>query len=263
METRPNAVLRFWFQECRPHQWFRRNAGFDAMVLERFGKLTSSALNGELSHWEQSSSSALSLVLMMDQFTRQIWRNEPRAFAGDAYALRLTRKAIAEGWLAAEPERVRRQFWLMPMLHSEELGVILDAISFMERWSDPATVAVACRNKTLIQRYGRYPQRNAALGRVSTQEELTFLKDWHSPGKHKRTQSLACDQCSSHGPIHYRVKTAAQPNWQFACPSCWNKLHHQPGYQYGGTRKANRRERQRREATNHPWLKTSESPLKT
>ena len=62
----------------------------------------------------------------------------------------------------------------MPMLHSEELGVILDAISFMERWSDPATVAVACRNKTLIQRYGRYPQRNAALGRVSTQEELTF-----------------------------------------------------------------------------------------
>ena len=246
METRPNAVLRFWFQECRPHQWFRRNAGFDAMVLERFGKLTSSALNGELSHWEQSSSSALALVLMMDQFTRQIWRHEPRAFAGDAYALRLTRKAIAEGWLAAEPERVRRQFWLMPMLHSEELGVILDAISFMERWSDPATVAVACRNKNLIQRYGRYPQRNAALGRVSTQEELTFLKDWHSPGKHKRTQSLACDQCSSHGPIHYRVKTAAQPNWQFACPSCWNKLHHQPGYQYGGTRKANRCERQRR-----------------
>ena len=210
METRPNAVLRFWFQECRPHQWFRRNAGFDAMVLERFGKLTSSALNGELSHWEQSSSSALALVLMMDQFTRQIWRHEPRAFSGDAYALRLTRKAIAEGWLAAEPERVRRQFWLMPMLHSEELGVILDAISFMERWSDPATVAVACRNKTLIQRYGRYPQRNAALGRVSTQEELTFLKDWHSPGKHKRTQSLACDQCSSHGPIHYRVKL--QPN---------------------------------------------------
>ena len=263
METRPNAVLRFWFQECRPHQWFRRNAGFDAMVLERFGKLTSSALNGELSHWEQSSSSALALVLMMDQFTRQIWRNEPRAFAGDAYALWLTRKAIAEGWLAAEPERVRRQFWLMPMLHSEELGVILDAISFMERWSDPATVAVACRNKTLIQRYGRYPQRNAALGRVSTQEELTFLKDWHSPGKHKRTQSLACDQCSSHGPIHYRVKTAAQPSWQFACPNCWNKLHHQTGYQYGGTRKANRRERQRREATNRSWLKTSESPLKT
>ena len=246
METRPNAVLRFWFQECRPHQWFRRNAGFDAMVLERFGKLTSSALNGELSHWEQSSSSALALVLMMDQFTRQIWRNEPRAFAGDAYALRLTHKAIAEGWLAAEPERVRRQFWLMPMLHSEELEVILDAISFMERWSDPATVAVACRNKTLIQRYGRYPQRNAALGRASTHEELTFLKHWHSPGKHKRTQSLACDQCSSHGPIHHRVKTAAQPSWQFACPSCWNKLQLQPGYQYGGTRKANRRERQRR-----------------
>ena len=245
METSPNAVLRFWFHDCRPHQWFRRNADFDALVLRRFGKLTCSALKGELSQWEQNATGALALVLMMDQFTRQIWRNEPRAFSGDVHALRLTRQAIAEGWLDEEPEQVRRQFWLMPMLHSEEIEVIEGAISLLERWSDPATVAVACRNKTLIQRFGRYPQRNAALGRASTDEELRFLKDWQSRGKRKRSQSHACDQCSSHGPIHYRVKTSAQPSWQFACPSCWNKLQHHPGYQYGGTRKANRRERQR------------------
>ena len=245
MQTSPNAVLRFWFHDCRPHQWFRRNADFDAVVLRRFGKLTCSALGGELSHWEKNATGALALVLMMDQFTRQLWRDEPRAFAGDAHALRLTHKAIAEGWIAQEPEQVRRQFWLMPMLHSEELAEIEDAVSFLERWSDPATVAVACRNKTLIQRFGRYPQRNAALGRLSTHEELRFLKDWHSRTKQKRFQFHACDQCSRQGPIHYRVKTAEQPNWQFACPSCWNNLQHQPGYQYGGTRKANRRERQR------------------
>ena len=245
MQTSPNAVLRFWFHDCRPHQWFRRNADFDAVVLRRFGKLTCSALGGELSHWEQNATGALALVLMMDQFTRQLWRDEPRAFAGDAHALRLTHKAIAEGWIAQEPEQVRRQFWLMPMLHSEELADIEDAVSFLERWSDPATVAVACRNKTLIQRFGRYPQRNAALGRLSTHEELRFLKDWHSRTKQKRFQFHACDQCSRQGPIHYRVKTAEQPNWQFACPSCWNNLQHQAGYQYGGTRKANRRERQR------------------
>jgi uncharacterized protein (DUF924 family) len=191
METSPNAVLRFWFHDCRPHQWFRRNADFDAMVLRRFGKLTCSALKGELSQWEQNATGALALVLMMDQFTRQIWRNEPRAFAGDAQALRLTGQAIAEGWLDEEPEQVRRQFWLMPMLHSEEIEVIEGAISFLERWSDPATVAVACRNKTLIQRFGRYPQRNAALGRPSSHEELEFLKDWLSHGK-KKEMPISC-----------------------------------------------------------------------
>ncbi len=243
MNTSPNAVLRFWFHDCRPHQWFRRNAGFDAIVLRRFGTLTISALNGELSHWEQNATGALALVLLLDQFTRQLWRDESKAFSGDSHALRLTQKAIAEGWIAQEPEQVRRQFWLMPMLHSEKLGVIVDAISFLERWSDPATVAIAHRNKTLIQRFGRYPQRNAALGRASTHEELKFLKDWHSRTRRKQCQSHVCDQCSKQGPIHYRVKTAALPNWQFACPSCWNNLQNQPGYQYGGTRKANRRER--------------------
>jgi uncharacterized protein (DUF924 family) len=245
MQTNPNAVLRFWFHDCRPHQWFRRNADFDAVVWKRFGKLTASALKSELSHWEQNATGALALVLMTDQFTRQLWRDEPRAFAGDAQALSLTQKAVAEGWIAQEPAQVRRQFWLMPMLHSEELEVIVDAISFLERWSDPATVAVACRNKTLIQRFGRYPQRNAALGRPSTHEELRFLEDWNSRAKQKRCLSHACDQCSKQGPIQYRVKTAAQPNWRFACPSCLNNLQHQPGYQYGGTRKANRRKRQR------------------
>ena len=97
METSPNAVLRFWFHDCRPHQWFRRNADFDAVVLRRFGKLTCSALKGELSQWEQNATGALALVLMMDQFTRQIWKNEPRAFAGDAHALSPTRQAQRVG----------------------------------------------------------------------------------------------------------------------------------------------------------------------
>ena len=246
MVISPNAVLHFWFEDCRPYQWFRRNAHFDAVVMDRFGKLTSSALKGELTSWEQNATGALALVLILDQFTRQIWRDQPRAFAGDPHSLRLTDQAIANGWLAEEPERVRRQFWLMPMLHSEQLGVIQEAVCVMDRWSDPATAAVARRNQDLIQRFGRYPQRNAALGRPSTQEELEFLKDWQSRGKTKKSQSHVCEQCSSQGTIHYRVKTAAQPNWQFACPSCCQKLQHHPGYQYGGTRKANRRERQRR-----------------
>ena len=216
------------------------------MLSERFKRHTTSALNGDLRHWEENATSALALVLTLDQFTRQIWRGEPRAFGGDAEALRISHQALAQGWLAAEPERVRRQFWLMPLLHSEELEVLVDGISMLEQWSDPDTVAVARRNKELIQRFGRYPQRNAALGRSSTPEELKFLNDRHSRSIPKRSQSFVCDQCAMEGTMHYRIKTAAEPDWQFACPSCWNKLQHQPGFQYGGTRKANRRQRQRR-----------------
>ena len=246
MESSPNEVLRFWFEDCRPHQWFQRNSDFDALVFKRFGELTSSALNGDLNHWNKNPTSALALVLILDQFCRQLWRNQPTAFAGDRQALHLTHRALAEGWIACEPQRVRRQFWLMPMLHSEQLQVVTEAVSLLERWSDPATVAVAIRKKDLLLQFGRYPQRNAALGRLSTAREMTFLQNRQSPGKTNPSKQQFCERCLLSGPTFYRVKTAALPKWILVCPSCWSQLHKQDGYSYGGTRKANRRARQGR-----------------
>lgn len=169
-------VLEFWFQQCRPWQWFRRRDSFDALVRERFGEAVERALAGELDHWSCEPSSGLALVLLLDQFTRQIWRGEAKAFAGDPQALQLSLEALERGWIAAESQRPRRQFWLMPLLHSEDITVVAQAIPLLEQFTDAATANVARRHLNQLQRFGRYPRRNTGLGRVSSPEEVFFLQ---------------------------------------------------------------------------------------
>ena len=98
------------------------------------------------------------------------------AFAGDPQALALSWKAVERGWLEAEPEQARRQFWLMPLMHSEDLAVQEAALPLFERFSDPRTADFARRHRDVIARFGRFPHRNAVLGRVSSAEELAFLQ---------------------------------------------------------------------------------------
>ena len=169
------AILAFWFQQCRPWQWFRRNDSFDQCLRERFADLVEQALAGDLQDWEAEPSSCLALVLLLDQFSRQIWRDQARAFAGDQRALQLSQRSLERGWIAAEPQQARRQFWLMPMLHSEEPAVVSQAIPLLELHADGATADVARRNLEQLQRFGRYPRRNMALKRVSTAAERAFL----------------------------------------------------------------------------------------
>ena len=169
-------VLEFWFQQCRPWKWFRRCDSFDALVRERFGEAVEGALAGELDHWSCGPSSGLALVLLLDQFTRQIWRGEAKAFAGDPQALKLSLAALERGWIAAESQRPRRQFWLMPLLHSEDISVMAQAIPLLEQFSDAATADVIRRHLLPLQRFVRYPHRNAALGRVSSPEEVVFTQ---------------------------------------------------------------------------------------
>lgn len=232
------AVLQFWFVACRPRQWFRQSLSFDALVQERFGELTAEAVAGGLKNWEAHPHSALALVLLLDQFSRQVWRDQAQAFSGDARALALSQRALELGWIDAEPTRVRRQFWLMPHLHSESLAVVEASIPLFERYSDAATAAVARRHADWLRRFGRYPHRNAALGRVSTAEEEALLLQ-----RSAVAEAFRCDRCRSTGPIQYRVRSDLEPQWQLVCPQCWPALREQPGYRYGGTRKANRRQR--------------------
>ena len=171
-----DSILTFWFVECRPWQWFRRSDHFDALVRQRFGDLVIRALAGELEHWSTEPGSSLALVLLLDQFSRQLWRDQPRAFSGDPQALRLSRQGLQRGWIAAEPEQPRRQFWLMPHLHSEDATVVRQAIPLLERHVDAATVAVARRNLAQLEQFGRYPRRNQALGRISNPAESAYLR---------------------------------------------------------------------------------------
>ena len=154
------AILRFWFEDCRPWQWFRQNQRFDQLIGKRFGALCLSAQAGGLSEWEQEACSALALVLLLDQFSRHVWRGESQAFAGDARAVSLCREALRQGWIQSEPERARRQFWLMPLLHSEEIATVESAIPLLEEWADHATARIAQRNLQVLRREGRYPWRN-------------------------------------------------------------------------------------------------------
>ena len=156
------AILDFWFEQCRPWQWFRRSEAFDLEVRQRFGPLVEKALAGGLKNWEAEPSSCLALVLLLDQFSRQLWRGDARAFAGDEQALRLSQQALALGWIGLEPQRARRQFWLMPMLHSENPAVVQRAIPLLQIHVDQATADLAQHNLEQLQRYGRYPWRDAA-----------------------------------------------------------------------------------------------------
>ena len=170
------AVLNFWFNDTPPSQWFRKDPDFDALVRERFLGLTRQAIVGDLDRWSETPQGGLALVLLLDQFPRQLWRESAMAFAGDGPALALSQQALTWGWLEAESEVSRRQFWLMPLMHSEELAVQEMALPLFRRFVDPRTADFALRHRDVIAQFGRFPHRNAALGRVSSAEELAFLQ---------------------------------------------------------------------------------------
>ena len=171
-----SEVLEFWFVETRPHQWFAKEPAFDDLVQQRFLRLTRRAIAGDLVAWDAEPTGALALVLLLDQVPRQLWRDTAMAFAGDPQALALSQKAVELGWVAAESAQARRQFWLMPLMHSEDLTVQEAALPLFERFADPRTADFARRHRDVIARFGRFPHRNAALGRVSSAEELAFLQ---------------------------------------------------------------------------------------
>ena len=169
-------ILEFWFAETQPRQWFAKDPALDALLRNRFLGLTRRALSGELDAWGTEATGGLALVLLLDQFPRQIWRDTAMAYAGDPQALAESLRAVERGWLETEPEQARRQFWLMPLMHAEDLAVQEAALPLFERFSDPRTADFARRHRDVIARFGRFPHRNAVLGRVSSAEEMAFLQ---------------------------------------------------------------------------------------
>ena len=127
------AVVSFWFHELRPAQWFRVDQKIDQHITDRFEGLVDDAFHGRLFSWSNKPSSALALVLLFDQFPRHLWRGQAKAFSGDSRALSLSIEAERQGWIQNEPEQAKRQFWLMPRLHSEQIDVHTHALPLFER----------------------------------------------------------------------------------------------------------------------------------
>jgi uncharacterized protein (DUF924 family) len=166
-------VLRFWFEEISPPQWWRRDPAFDELVRARFGEVHSAASRAELWTWRDSAAGRLAEIIVLDQFSRNIYRDDARAFACDALALALAQEAVRAG-ADLEVVEERRAFVYMPYMHSESAVVHAVAVDLF-RQRALANLEYELRHKAIIDRFGRYPHRNAALGRTSTPEELSFL----------------------------------------------------------------------------------------
>ncbi|MCC5884301.1 MAG: DUF924 domain-containing protein [Halomonas sp.] len=170
-----DAVIGFWFEELEPAQWFRKDAGLDGMIHQRFGALHAAAAAGELWSWRDTPQGRLAEILVLDQFSRNLYRDEPRAFAQDAMALVLAQEAVAQG--ADEALEVSwRSFLYMPYMHSESLKVHDEALRLFDQPGLEDNLRFEHLHRDILLRFGRYPHRNAILGRESSAEELTFLE---------------------------------------------------------------------------------------
>lgn len=168
-------ILNFWFNECKPEQWFKNDPDFDLMLESRFAVTIDDALAGRLESWEDTEEGCLAIIIVLDQFTRNVFRDTPRAFSGDERALALSKKCCEKGYLST-PDIHKRHFMLMPMVHSEEISVQDAAIPLIKDYTSQVAYEYAVRHRDIIARFGRFPHRNVILGRPSTNKELEFLK---------------------------------------------------------------------------------------
>lgn len=168
-------VLHFWFEQSTPKQCFAKDLTFDATIKQRFCSRVQQALDEELSDWVQGPETGLALILLLDQFTRHIYRDDARAFSGDTRALALARRSVDQGWVAGSVDLNHRRFYLMPMMHSEDLVVQRESIPLFATHTDQNTLHFAHRHLAIIERFGRFPHRNQVLGRKCSGDERAFL----------------------------------------------------------------------------------------
>jgi uncharacterized protein (DUF924 family) len=169
-----DTVLQFWFDDLTPAQWWQVDPAFDRLIASRFADLHERAIRAELYEWRASPAGRLAEIIVLDQFSRHIHRGDRRAFAADPLALALAQEAVACQADLALPE-VRRVFLYMPYMHSESRLIHRVAARLFEAHAPKSNHDFELRHKAIIDRFGRYPHRNAVLGRPSTEEELVFL----------------------------------------------------------------------------------------
>ena len=176
IEMKPQDILDFWFEELTAKQHFVKDAALDALIRTRFGNTLEAAARCELWDWRKSAEGRLAEIVVLDQFSRNIYRDMPRAFAQDALALILAQELVACG----EDQRLpvaQRVFAYMPYMHSESALVHVQAVALFSKLGQEDNLSFELRHQAIIDRFGRYPHRNAILGRTSSAQELAFLRE--------------------------------------------------------------------------------------
>jgi len=172
------AIIEFWFNEITPKQWFVKDLSFDQMIQDRFSEVHKAATAGELFGWRETVEGCLAEIIVLDQFSRNMFRDQPCAFAFDTIALVLAQQAVELG-LDKELSPKKRSFLYMPYMHSESQLIHEQAVILFDQPGLEDNLRFEYRHKEIIDRYGRYPHRNEILSRISTTDELVFLE---SPG---------------------------------------------------------------------------------
>lgn len=167
-------VLNFWFHEIDAKLWFASDRTFDDRIRQRFLPVMQQAAAGELYSWRATAAGRLAEVIVLDQFSRNVYRGTPQAFSQDPIALVLAQEAVASGALMSL-EPVERSFLLLPYMHSESRQIHVVAESLYRDFAPTDNYNFELRHKAIIDRFGRYPHRNEILGRPSTPEEVEFL----------------------------------------------------------------------------------------
>ncbi|HKQ55386.1 MAG TPA: DUF924 family protein [Methyloceanibacter sp.] len=171
-----DEIVAFWFETLKPEDWYRKNPAVDAAITERFGATYDTLKTGVPAEWLAEPKGTLAAIIVLDQLPRNMFRDDPRAFATDHAALALAKRAIGEGTdMLLPPEQ--RAFIYLPFQHAETVEDQARSIELFTALGVPLNLDFALRHQAIIARFGRFPHRNAVLARPSTAEELAFLQE--------------------------------------------------------------------------------------
>lgn len=174
--TTPQEVLDFWFKEHGQADWFGGGKAFDGAVRARFSRVHARAEACALYSWRETVQGRLAEIIILDQFSRQLYRGQARAFASDALALALAQEVVARRE-DTQLSHVERQFLYMPYMHSEHLPIHDEAARLFAQLPDAFGAPFEAAHRKVIERFGRYPHRNEALGRASSAEERAYVAE--------------------------------------------------------------------------------------
>ena len=171
-----STITKFWFEEIHSQKWFEKDEDFDSILTKKFSNQVQLALADKLDYWKIDLEGCLSLILLLDQFTRNIYRDNAKAFSGDLKALDLCLHAIKNGYLLSDNSSWRH-FMLMPMMHSENLAIQEMSLPLFKKYTNERTFEFAKKHHDIVSKFNRYPHRNQILGRQSSEEEMIFLSE--------------------------------------------------------------------------------------
>ena len=167
-------IIDFWF--ANKAKWFAKDPNFDLEIKEKFLAVFDLGISGHLKHWELNPSSMLALIIVLDQFSRNMFRDSAKAFSADELACSLAKKAVQLGFDQLLDNDEQRKFLYMPFMHSESVADQALSVALFSKMNDNETLKYAKAHQDIIDRFGRFPHRNQLLGRVSSTQELEFLK---------------------------------------------------------------------------------------